>query len=371
MLCTSLEEYEKQLTQRLKKLEPEVLEIYNNLRAKEGSPNSRNLVSLHNTIGSKNNIFVDSVRTEFFSPKDFIAHWYHGLCNQYGDKIYKGAQGKYQYIIIEMLRFPICKEYIELFLERTFYRTIKEKTRYKPNESLWEVWFGSNPLIWGIMLSPVFRNGKWTNDVSEIRRAKYEYWTISHIMQTGIVVPGDPNPHIFPDLQSFINMYRQVIKRLAKSPYEKEIMEFYFAYLENSSAPLETPLLIPEFRFGKDELAHKYRLDFTILNAYTRELIGFEISPQSTHMQIKGITNKTQAEMNADIKSKWEKEMDKRNEYFRQYGITTITFTDDKLTDLSACFRVILEYLEKRDKKRIEIAEQEGRLQQILNNPLY
>lgn len=365
MAYTSAWSYAEHLTEILLKDQEEVLQIYEDLRLFEGKKSS-SLQSMHSTIGGKNNIFVDSIRTEFLNPRDFKAQWIKGLCDQYGEKLYEGPNGKHQYIILEMMKFPVCSHYIDVFLERNFYRNVKERKRFKPNENLWEIWFGSNPLFWGIMISPAFRNGQWTNDVSEIRRAKYEYWTLGHILNTGIVMPENPQPYTFSDIGSFINFYEQIIFRLSKSDYEKEIMQQYFKYLSEIDNVFEVPLLIPELRFENENVNHKYRLDFTILNSYTRELIGFEISPQSTHMQISGIKTKTQKDMNEDIKEKWEKEMAKRNEYFSQYGITTITFTDEMLKNIENCFEIIKRFLEKRIRQKVDFEEQTQRLQSIL-----
>ena len=362
-------EYIEYLTKQIKSNEQEVYEIYCQLRRKEGKDSYLSEQSMRCTIGSKNNIFTDCVKNEFLSPSEFIADWIKGLCDQYGDKFYYGPNGSVRYILIEMMKYPICKEYIYDFLTRNFYRNINERKRYKPSEQLWEVWFGSNPLFWGIMISPAYRNNKWTNDVSEIRRASYEYWTIGHILSTGIVVPNNSIPYTFSNLRGFITFYNHIIMRLSKSDYEKGIMERYFKYLNSCVNVNSIPLLIPEFRFENDDTRHKYRLDFTILNPYTRQMIGFEISPQSTHMSVTGIRkeSKSQQQINNDIKTQWEKEMTKRNEFFSQYGITVVTFTDSDLVDLDKCFKIIQEYLEMRNPKKATLATQEERLNTILS----
>ena len=362
-------EYIDYLTKQLKRNEQEVYEIYCQLRRKEGKDSYFSEQSMRCTIGSKNNIFTDCVKNEFLSPSEFIADWIKGLCDRYGDKIYYGPNGAVRYILIEMMKYPICKEYIYDFLARNFYRNINERKRYKPSERLWEVWFGSNPLFWGIMICPAYRNGRWTNDVSEIRRASYEYWTIEHVLSTGIVVPNDSTPYTFSDLGGFINFYNHIIMRLSKSEYEKGIMERYFEYLKNCVNANSIPLLIPEFRFENDDTKHKYRLDFAILNSFTRQMIGFEISPQSTHMRVTGIRkeSKSQQQINSDIKLQWEKEMAKRNEFFSQYGITVITFTDSDLVNLDKCFEIMREYLEMRNPEKATFATQEERLNTILS----
>ena len=55
-----------------------------------------------------------------------------------------------------------------------------------------------------------------------------------------------------------------------------------------------------------------------------------------------------QADINRELAEKWEKECDKRNEYFKKYGITIVTFTDTDLQDIGACFETIKNYLQKR-----------------------
>lgn len=107
MIFTSTWAYQQHLTELLKQDQDEVLNIYGKLRANEGKEHSFSLQSMHSTIGGKNNIFVDSIRTEFINPKDFQTQWIKGLCDEYGEKIYTGPNCEYQYIILEMLKYPI------------------------------------------------------------------------------------------------------------------------------------------------------------------------------------------------------------------------------------------------------------------------
>ncbi len=361
-----IEEIDRQMLE----CEKEVYELYCYLRKREGRSSVPSLQSMKTTIGSKNNTYADCVHNEFPSPDSFYAKWLSGLLDHCGDIVHYGPKGPYKDILIEMMRYDVCKKYIKLFLARNYYRNYKPRKRYKPEPELWEVWFGENKLFWGIMISPVFRNGRWTNDVSEIRRAGYEYWTIGHVLNTGIVVPGNPNPFIFYNLDTFISFYAQIFMRLSQSQYEQAIMERYLLFVKTSASPLDIPLLIPEFRFYKDESEHRYRLDFTILNPYTRQKIGFELSPQSTHMAISGMKSegKTQKQLNEELRLKWEKEMSKRNEYFATYGISIITFTDSMLQNIDNCFGTIVSYLVKRTEVNVDLVEQEARLNYVLNS---
>ena len=344
LMVTNTKKYDKTLTNELKQRENKVLEIYRKLRENERHSEKITMASLHSTIGSHNSDFANCKYLSFANFEQYLAQWYKGLNEKYGDRIVDGINGKCGYIIFEMLKYQICREYIELFLERTFYRDIEKMRREKPAENLWEIWFGANDNYWGILLTPTYRNNKWVNDISEIRGVKYQYWTIGHILSTGIINPKLNKLIRFKDVNEIIEFYRNILYRCSNSKYEKAVIELYCSYLEEQSDPNVVPLLIPEFRYGNEAINHRYRLDFTILNSYTNRYIGFEISPQSTHMRVSG-KDKTLKEHNDDLKLKWGKESDKRNSFFEEYDIDILTFTDNRLTNIDGCFQEIKGYL--------------------------
>lgn len=306
----------------------------------------RNVHSFHGLIGGKNNTYVDSVRTKFTAPDDFKARWLRGLR--------KAAEAAKVFdrkatpcMIVRMLRDDLIREYTLAFLERNFYRNLNERTRDKPDESLWRLWFGDNKMTWGLIIAPRYKDGEWENDVSEIRRATYKYWTVGHILQTGLIDPTTDEPIMFDSSKAFRIFYKSILRRVSNSQYEKAIADRYCRYLRESENNLDEPFLIPELRPSLDE-KHEHRLDFAILNAHTMELVGFELSPHSTHGELSGSSKKTQKEINAQLCKRWEKEMNKRNDYFSQFDITTITFTDNKLRDMDACFEAMKQYLAMR-----------------------
>lgn len=361
-----LKKYESELTTKLDIMRENVLKIYGKYISTEGLNRPWNIHSLHGLIGSKNNEFVDSIRMQFVDPKDFIAKWIKGLIRQYGDKTYYREDGTARkYILIDLLKDEDFREYTFTFLERNFYRNFIERTRFKPSENLWKIWFGNGNLVWGLVISPAYRKGCWTNDVSEIRRARYKYWTIGHIMKTGILDPESEDIFTFSNYSEFLAFYKSILKRVSNSLYEKEIFERYINYLKKSVNIDDEPFLIPELRYAGLEKEHKFRLDFTVLNPHTQEFIGFELSPHSTHMSISGIKSKTQIQMNEELCNQWAKEMKKRNEYFSQYGITTITFTDDDLADIDNCFNKIMEFLASRSEEQIDLDDQIEKLMAI------
>ncbi|MBE8733840.1 topoisomerase II [Aeromonas veronii] len=344
-----LESKEITMTARLKSLQDKALMRFEEITGRNS------IHSFHAMMGSNNNTYVDSVNSVFLDPNDFISRWLEGLT----EKVKQRAKEKTlkprvnfgvnrEYFLMHALQDTILREYLFLFLARNFYRNFKERIRSKPDESLWSIWFGGGNLVWGLLISPEMRNDDWAIDKSEIRRSDFNFWTIRHVMKTGLIDPESKEPIKFNKPDDFIQFYRSVLKRVSNSLYEKAIAERYIEYLKKSLAPYEEPFLIPELRYAGKESKHKYRLDYTILNPYTMELVGFEISPASTHMSVPKIRDVKKVDMNRDLSEQWKKEMDKRNDYFSKFGITTITFTDEDLKDIDACFDIIAKYLSAR-----------------------
>lgn len=324
------------------------------------------LHKMHAHIGRNNNTFVDSVRMQFQSPENFIARWLSGLTNEINEnkiEIRKrrifGDRKRTIDLLPLMLQDPFLKEYIYLFLERNFYRNFDERIRAKPEECLWQLWFGPGNLFWGLFISPANRQGEWTNDKSQMRRESYHYWTIGHAMYTGLLVPDSTEPMHFNSVDSFLQFYELVLGRISNSIYEKLIISKYIEYVKRSSNPMDTPLLIPELRYAGKEKQHLYRLDFCILNSFSMKMVGFEISPSSSHMSISGMKSKTQSQLNSELADKWTKESDKRNRYFNEFGISVITFTDSELSNIDDCFKSIISAIEEHPSDNISLVNAE------------
>jgi hypothetical protein len=338
---------------RLRELQSQALDVY---VAMSGKP--RSVPSLHGVIGGKNNTYVDSVRDQFATPEDFQARWIDGLL---ADAKGKGDGSAVR--LIAYLQDEGFREYTLVFLERNFYKNHLERTRAKPDATLWQLWFGDNKMPWGLLIAPAFRRGAWTNDVSEIRRARYHYWSIGHVLATGVVDPDQQGLVEFRNLEQFLVFYRAVLKRISNSQYEHAVFDRYAAYLERSPSPELEPLLIPELRYGGLDIDHKYRLDFTVLNAHTMEFVGFEFSPFSTHGAVKGMRDKTQAQVNAEGAQRWANEMSKRNAYFADFGISTVTFTDPDLADMDGCFSAVQRALSARAVDSPSLSDELKRLE--------
>lgn len=345
----------------LKQLETEYsnfLETHRNIvldRASAIQGRSLNVHKFHGIIGGKYRSYADVVHAQFSDPQDFVARWLEGLRTE-AEKERLDELAKYGRVygqrranaLVKLLRDDAIWEYTRNFHERNFFRYLNDRVRAKPQESLWSVWFGNNSMTWGLLIAPSLRSGEWKNDVSEIRRVKYMYWTVGHALTEGFVNPDETNPHRLADVDTLIQFYRNILKRISISQYEREVVDRYCRYLENSPSPVSEPLLIPEMRYAGLQRKHEYRLDFAILNSHVMEFTGFEISPHSTHFAVTGTAKRTQTDVNAEIRQNWEREIAKRQSYFDTFAIRVETFTDMHLVDIEGCFQRLERYLSAR-----------------------
>ena len=303
----------------------------------------RTLLSFHGAIGSKNDQYAGVINRRYQSPSDYVGAWLEGFRSELrADEQKARAKGYSQPAdnaaqrLRGFFRHEIVFEYLLLFLERNFFRQYHERTRAKPSEALWEIWFGDNSLTAGLFITPRYQSKRgWHNDVSEIRRTKFRYWTIEHVLTTGVVIDAKRTTKDIEDLDDLFAFYHRVIQK-TKSPYASQFACLYEKYARSSDEPEQIPFLIPEFRFEGKSIEHRYRLDFTILCADRDLRLGIELSPWSTHGS--GLDDPA-------MRRQWEREMDKRNKYFQSFGITTLTFTNRELADPSTCFEELVEYL--------------------------
>jgi len=362
-----IERQEEILTTHLKSLQHDALRIYEEITG------NNSLHSFHARIGMHNNTFVDSVRTRFVDPNDFINRWVSGLLARVESEARRSGGKPSQetltsgiFYLLQILNDELLREYAFTFLTRNFYRNYKERVRAKPDESLWSIWFGNGTLVWGLLISPSLRKNEWTNDKSEMRREEYNYWTVRHVMEAGLIDPESEDPIVFKATKDFSIFYRSVLKRVSNSKYEREISDLYIDYLHKSKNPLDEPFLIPELRYAGKDKEHKYRLDFSVFNPYSMKMTGFEISPSYSHMSVKGIKGKTQKSVNEDLSKKWDREMGKRNEYFSKYGLSTVTFTDENLSDIDSCFLQIKMALSERQSEAQNLSSTIDDLESLL-----
>jgi len=326
-----------ELTARLQAMEAEVLK-------KTGIDSVH---SLHGKIGGKFADYIDIKNEVITSADNFISSWLQG----------------YEKRVLEMRDYPdspecetfkllqkhkVFKEYLLIFLERTYLRNYEALSKLRPAIEDSEIWIGQENASYGLLITPRFPNDKWENDKSEIRHFDKKYWTIGHVLKTGLVVPDEFEIMTFPTVDDYLKFFKNVIVRNSGSVYEKAIAQHYIDYVKGHDDPDSVPLLIPEFRYDGLLKKHKYRLDFTIIQSDTLNKVGFELSPWSSHGHLAKTAGLTNKEINEVAKDNFEKEMRKHRDFFKKHGVFVMIYTDTELADTKAIFEDMKKYLEPK-----------------------
>lgn len=307
--------------------------------------------SLNALIGSRNDDFFDLKHDVINSQEQFVSLWLRGL----KESALTDGVASDLWLWKKIKSHKSLQEYTILFLKRSYLKHFDELSKNRPPVEEAEIWIGQENANYGLMVTPRFRNGQWENDKSEIRAFPKAYWSIGHVMQTGLVIPGKDKIFKFGDIEQYLLFFQDTLVRNSGSKYEYEIAGHYCDYVRASQNPELIPLLIPEFRYAGLKVKHIYRLDFLVINPYTLDKFGFELSPWSTHGYLKKIGDLTQKKINELASDNFTKEMKKHRAYFKEHSVFCLIFTDDVLKDTKALFdEEILPYLEP-EKPQVQL----------------
>ncbi|HET6842231.1 MAG TPA: topoisomerase [Candidatus Angelobacter sp.] len=295
---------------------------------------TRDEQSLNAILGSKNDEFFDLKNDVIHSQDQFVNRWLHGLKKA----ALAEEGGAVVWIWKNLKKHNNFRRYTLLFLERSYLKHFDELSKNRPLVEAAEVWIGQENANYGLLVSPRFRCGQWENDKSEIRSFQQAYWSIGHVMQTGLVIPGKDKIFKFTDIDQYLMFFQDTLVRNSGSKYEYEIAGHYCDFVRGHRNPEGIPLLIPEFRYAGLAKKHVYRLDFLIINPYTLDKTGFELSPWSTHGYLSKIGNMSQAQINKMAADNFEKEMKKHRAFFREHDVVCLIFPDDQLKHTNRIF---------------------------------
>ncbi|MFZ5813593.1 MAG: topoisomerase [Thermodesulfobacteriota bacterium] len=293
--------------------------------------------SLNAYIGSKADEFIDLKNEVITTPEEYVHLWLKGM---------EKASRFHEQEIKRHLKDQDnenFRKYVFIFLRRSFLKHYNELHKKRPDVDSAEIWFGVNDAHYGLFVTPRWNGNEWENDQSEIRAVKFKYWTIGHVLTTGLCVPDEDDKYEFSRVSDYLDFFKSQI-RLTKSNYQIEIAKRYIEYVNRSDKPLDIPLLIPELRYDGSGRKHRYRLDFMLINPFTMEKIGFEISPWSTHGKLTG-KHKTLIELNKEALSNFEKEMKKIRAYYKKFKVPIFHFSDSDLVDIDNVWNEMVDYL--------------------------
>lgn len=244
--------------------------------------------SLHGLIGGKNAEFINVRQEIVTSPDQYVGFWLRGFLAALDQRRPPLPDSSYWKLFYAMRGDDQFLDYVLTFLKRTYLKNADALSRTRPTLAQAEMWFGKNNCDYGLFVTPRFGANGWENDKSEIRHFPKCYWTIGHVLHTGLVIPGKDQRITFQDVEQWLSFFENTLVRASGSIHEQEIATRYSVFVRKSSAPEGVPLLIPEFRYNGVFGKHKYRLDFTIVNPFTIQKVGFELSPWSTHGALLG-----------------------------------------------------------------------------------
>ena len=302
--------------------------------------------SLNGIYGGKFADYIDIKNEVIHSPDHFIALYLEGFQKKAKLSPYSSHSHN-----LEILRnSDKLQKYIFVFLRRVYLRNIDALSKKRPNIDEAEIWIGQNNADYGILIAPRFniKKSQWENDKSEIRHLEQPYWTIGHLLKSGLVIPGRNERIQFTTPDEYLNFFVNVLVRNSGSKYEYALAQMYREYVLATPDPLRVPLLIPEFRYEGLKSAHKYRLDFTIIDPYQLTKVGYELSPWSTHGYLSKTKSLSAVKINKIAQDNFEREMAKHKDFFRRHGIFMLIYTDTDLMDLAKLFTDMKRYLEPK-----------------------
>lgn len=332
-------ESEKEYTEQLHRMRPRVAEIFRNYFEAQLSDEEA-IRSFEAKIGSKSDLYARIKNRSFHSATEYRDAWFKGMIEIEESEMRR------------LLKNDVLREYAILFLERSFLKEPLKYIRRKLVEHDREIYLGDNKNVIGVFIAPEYNSPMcqgWGSYVLKGFKTKYEYLTLGQLKQEGYLegrIEKDEqyeaqkiSVESMEDIEKFYSNFTK-----SGSPFEKQFIDCYLNYVREQRDWTKIPILLPEVRWNKKSVCHKYRVDYLIINYVTGRRLAIELSPDSTHMN--GI----------DIKADWHKENDKRNSYFFEYNVPTVTFTSSYLKNIQECFDMIKDvfYLPEVKEEKFE-----------------
>ena len=317
---------------QLRELLPQVLE----------ESGFRDEKELNAVIGSKTDYVIDLKHAVILATDQFDSLWMAGFNKQLEEE---GAAYGFGDFYKTAKKSKAFRRYLHIFLRRSYLKHYEELHKARPQVEDAEIWMGQNNAEYGLLVTPRFVDARWENDKSHIRRFKPRYWTIGHVLESGLVVPDRDEKMTFADADEYLRFFEHVLVRHSASSYQRTIARKYSQHVREAADSHNVPLLIPELRYNGRAARHEYRLDFCIIDPSTLDKVGFELSPWSSHGRLANTKRRTVKSVNDEAQANFEKDMRKLKKYFQKHGIYALVYTDTDLADPETVFADIAKYL--------------------------
>ncbi|MCX9458100.1 topoisomerase, partial [Vibrio cholerae] len=169
--------------------------------------------SLNAFIGSKADEFIDLKHEVITTPEDYVHKWITGM-----EKQAKKGSVEIQKLL-QNKKNKSFRKYVSMFLRRSFLKHYNELCKKRPETGDAEIWFGVNDAHYGLFVTPRWNGTNWENDKSEIRAVRFKYWTIGHVLQTGLCYPDEDDTYSFSKKEDYL-AFLKAQARLTKSQYQ-------------------------------------------------------------------------------------------------------------------------------------------------------
>ena len=250
-------EKESEYTKEMLKIQGRVVEEYRKY-TRENSTDDKLIKSLGSKVSDKNVSYIGIKEKKILSAAEFRTEWFRGLeesCNKE---------------LKEIVCNEYIRKYIELYLERMYIRYSKRYGKNKILQSDREIFLGDNNNLIGIFIAPRKEKVTWNSYQSKGLKAKYVYLTLGQLVEEGYLIGSaqnwrmdaqQVNVNTLEDVETFYSYFKQ-----SGSPYEKKFIDNYIRYITCKKEWKGIPMLLPEVRLDKENIHHRYRIDYLIIN---------------------------------------------------------------------------------------------------------
>src|SRR5258708_8582897 len=209
------------LTEEIDSLTDEVLEL----------TGFRTVHSLNATYGGKHAEYIDIKHAVIDTPEQFVTLYLQGFLRTLEELgPYARSGNRYFDAYHQVKEHRKVREWLVLFLKRTFLRNYEALSRVRPTDEEASIWIGQKNASYGLFVTPRFKHGQWENDKSEIRHFRPRYWTIGHVLATGFVVPGEKDRITFKNVDKYLSFFQNTLVRNSGSKHELPLAKRYYNF---------------------------------------------------------------------------------------------------------------------------------------------